>query len=152
MKHPAIHTVTPTNWMTPAGSSTRVNIPGLPPEGAETVQAPRGRKDSQGKIKPSLFLDDLSLAIKGAVEVLNWAITEKQPVPYERGSWQHVPNALEEYRDALYRHILAASAKASLTENKFHEVRDPETGLLEVQHIAVNALFLLELSMREHQK
>lgn len=108
-----------------------------------------GRKDDSGKLDITLFFDDLPNAIEGVTEVLQWAVTKKQPVPYERGSWQGVDNFQPRYRAAQLRHMLnAAKAKISTGASQ-HLARDHETGLLELAHIATDAMFQLEMAMRE---
>ena len=108
-----------------------------------------GRKDDSGKLDITLFFDDLPNAIEGVTEVLQWAVTNKQPVPYERGSWQAVDNLQTRYRAAQLRHMLnAAKAKIS-TGAPQHLARDHETGLLELAHVATDAMFQLEMAMRE---
>ena len=105
------------------------------------------RKDDTGKLDITLFFDDLPNAIEAVTEVLQWAITKRQPAPYERGSWQYVANAQQRYRGAKLRHLLN-QAKA---RQKGHEDygRDADTGLLELAHIATNAMITLELAVRE---
>jgi len=73
-----------------------------------------GRKDDGGKLDVTLFFDDLPHAIEAVTEVLQWAVTKKQPTPYERGSWQGVEDFGRRYRGAQLRHELnrAKSFKA----------------------------------------
>lgn len=108
---------------------------------------PTGRKDDSGKLDITLFFDDLPNAIEGVTEVLQWAITKKQPVPYERGSWQGVEDFQRRYRAAQLRHQLNQAKARQAGEGDFG--RDWETGLLELQHIATDAMFMLEMAMRE---
>ena len=62
---------------------------------------------------------------------------------YAWKSWQHVPNALERYSDALGRHLLYEAAGQEL---------DQDTGLLHKAHAAWNALAVLEMVLREKEK
>jgi len=53
---------------------------------------------------------------------------------YAANQWQKVPNAVERYTDALYRHWLMCLGG---------EVNDLESGLPHLAHLACNAMFLL---------
>lgn len=108
-----------------------------------------GRKDDTGKLDVTLFFDDLPHAVEAVTEVLQWAVTKKQPTPYERGSWQHVTDFQRRYRGAMLRHTLNAAKTAKADRGTgFEHARDAETGLLELAHIATDAMFLLEKAIR----
>jgi hypothetical protein len=109
-----------------------------------------GRKDDSGKLDMSL-LEDVPRALEGIVEVMQWAITKKQPTPYERGSWQYVDSFKQRYMAAMRRHI-SKRDKARLGEGDRFEPLDAETNLMELKHIATNAIFLLEMAMREEEQ
>lgn len=111
-----------------------------------------GRKDDSGKLDLTLFVDDLPLAIEAVTEVLQWAVTKKQPKPYERGSWQGVEPFQPRYRAAMLRHLLDSAKQAKLLSVGQHLARDAETGLLHLAHIATDAMFQLEMACREVQK
>lgn len=118
---------------------------------APAVTAGAGRKDDAGKLDITLLFDDMPHALEAVTEVLQWAVTKKQPVPYARGSWQGVEPFHPRYRAAQLRHMLNA-AKANIQTGgfiPFHEARDSETGLLELAHIATDAMFQLEMAVRE---
>ena len=108
-----------------------------------------GRKDDSGKLDMTL-LDDMPLALAAVVLVMQWAITEKQPVPYERSSWLGVHP--DRYRAAIQRHNLAACAGAADTNEPARFQCDDESGSLHLAHIAVSALMALELTLREAQR
>lgn len=72
-------------------------------------------------------------AIVGAAEVLTFGKHK-----YARGNWK-LGFPASEVVDSLGRHLLALMDGES---------RDPETGLLHVDHITVNALFLAEMARR----
>lgn len=111
---------------------------------------PTGRKDDGGKLDVTLFFDDLPHAIEAVTEVLQWAITKKQPTPYERGSWQNVDDFSRRYRGALLRHqINRAKALKGAVISPAGEPTDAETGLMELAHIATDAMFLLEMAVRK---
>lgn len=107
-----------------------------------------GRKDDTGKLDMTLLLD-LPHALEGVCEVLQWAIKDKEPVPYVRGSWQGVEDLQRRYMAALLRHV-AGAAKATVAGGPgIQYARDHETGLLELAHIATDALFMLEMAIRQ---
>ena len=106
-----------------------------------------GRKDDSAKLDMTLVIDDLPHALEAVAEVLQWAVTKKQPTPYERGSWQNVPDFQRRYRAAMTRHMLNA-AKSRIEGNA---ETDAETGLLELAHIATGALFQLEMAIRKQR-
>lgn len=110
-----------------------------------------GRKDDSGKLDVTLFFDDMPRAIEAVTEVLQWAVTKKQPVPYERGSWQAVEPFQQRYRAAMLRHTLNM-AKSKILGVPMERARDAETGLLELAHIATDAMFQLEMAIRELEK
>lgn len=112
-----------------------------------------GRKDDGGKIDMTLF-DDMPRALKAVAEVMQWAITKKEPTPYDRGSWLGV--SADRYRAAQQRHNQAQGEQASMPHpapTKYTHAprfqRDPETSLLHEAHKACSALFALELILRE---
>jgi hypothetical protein len=109
-----------------------------------------GRKDDTAKLDLTLLFDDCPHALEAIAEVMQWAITKKLPKPYERGSWQAVEPFQPRYRAATLRHELNA-AKAVLVGSVGtpEEATDPETGLLELAHIATNAVFRLEKAIRK---
>lgn len=133
------------------------NIPDVdaPPshfeQAARAVMQPAGRKDDSGKLDVTLFFNDLPHAIEGVTEVLQWAITKKQPVPYERGSWQFVSDFQRRYQGASLRHELnRAKGKISGAADGIDgEPCDAETGLMELAHIATDAMFRLEMAVRK---
>lgn len=108
-----------------------------------------GRKDDGGKLDVTLFFDDLPHAIEAVAEVLQWAITKKQPAPYARGSWQVVEPFQPRYRAAQLRHILDAAKTATMTGTPQEFTRDHETGLLQLAHNATDAMFQLEMAIRK---
>lgn len=120
-----------------------------PTAGPEVVteRSRSGAKDDGGKLDVTLLFDDMPHALYEVVKVLQWAVTEKKPVPYERGSWQTVPELQRRYRAAQLRHTL--NAAISRLDTPAEHPTDAETGLLELAHIATSALFQLEMVARE---
>lgn len=108
-----------------------------------------GRKDDSGKLDVTLFFDDLPHAIEAVTEVLQWAVTKKQPTPYERGSWQGVEPFGKRYRAAMIRHLLNRAKCFKGNATPTGEPVDHETGLMELAHIATDAMFLLEMAVRK---
>lgn len=108
-----------------------------------------GRKDDTGKLDITLLFDDMPHALEAVTEVLQWAITKKEPIPYQRGSWQGVQPFQLRYRAAQLRHMLNASKHTLTTGEPGHLSRDKETNLLELAHIATDAMFQLEMACRE---
>jgi hypothetical protein len=123
----------------------------LKPSARITASAPAGRKDDGGKLDVTLFFNDLPHAIEGVTEVLQWAITKKQPVPYVRGSWQQVPQFQQRYQSAQLRHELNRAKAGHAQVQSTAEPLDAETGLMELAHIATDAMFRLEMAMRKRK-
>lgn len=105
-----------------------------------------GRKDDSGKLDMTL-LDDMPRAMAALVEVMQWAITDKKPVPYDRGSWLGVH--ADRYRAAILRHNRDAGQQASVSYKPARFERDKETNLLHLAHIACSSMMALENALRE---
>ena len=108
-----------------------------------------GRKDDSTKLDMTL-LDDMPRAVAAVVEVMQWAITKKQPEPYRRASWLGVE--ADRYRAAIMRHSVAAGKQYGTTPSDglpLRMQRDPETKLLHLAHQACSALMALENTLRE---
>lgn len=93
---------------------------------------PQGTKLDGGKLKPTLLLDDMPLAINEILKVLQFG-AEK----YSEGNWLKVPNGINRYRNAADRHRLAI------------DELDDESGMMHLAHEATSVLMLLELKLRE---
>lgn len=132
-----------------------MSLPDYAVNGADQLARPvKGRKDDAGKLDFTL-LDDAPRALAAIVEVMQWAITKKEPKPYDRGSWLGV--SPERYAAAGLRHWQGAAKQAAghgpgsdVAPPKYQ--RDPETNLLHAAHKATSALFELELILRELEK
>jgi len=81
-------------------------------------------------------LGDFGLALLAVAQVGTFG-AEK----YSRGGWQSVPNGVERYTDALWRHLLIEHA----------EIVDKDSGLKHAAHLAWNSLARLELMLREER-
>ena len=106
---------------------------------------PPARKDDSGKLDMNL-LDDMPRALKAVVEVMQWAIVDKKPVPYVRGSWLGVH--ADRYRAAIKRHERSAAEQATADVPARFQ-RDAETNLLHLAHTACSAMMALENALRE---
>lgn len=61
---------------------------------------------------------------------------------YGENTWQNLPNGENRYRAALMRHM-TAHCKG--------ETKDPESGLLHLQHVAWNALAMLHFALKKEE-
>lgn len=95
-----------------------------------------GTKLDAGKAQAGI-LRDFSRALTAVTEVGTFGSNK-----YTRGGWQAVPNAIERYDDAMWRHLLQEA----------NEIKDTDSGLLHAAHFAWNALARLELILREQEK
>ena len=101
----------------------------------ERELAAAGMKFDAGKPMAGLMATDFANALLAVSEVTTFGAKKYAP-----RSWSTVPAAADRYRDALYRHLLAAAAG---------EKTDQESGLPHAAHAAWNALALLELEIRK---
>lgn len=69
--------------------------------------------------------------------------SELGAVKYRWGGWRTVPDGVEKYKEALCRHILNEEIEGE---------KDLESGRLHAEHIAWNALAVLELTLIEKEK
>ena len=95
-----------------------------------------GAKLDDGKIQAGV-LKDFSLALMAVAEVGTFGANK-----YTRGGWQSVPNGIERYEDALWRHLLKAR----------HEPIDDDSGFLHQAHLAWNILASLEMVLRQKRE
>lgn len=89
-------------------------------------------KTDNGKVRPTLVPAGL---IEAVAAVREYGCRKY----HDPENWRKV--AAHRYRDALYRHWLAYLKG---------EIKDPESGLPHLWHIATNAAFLIELERDEH--
>lgn len=92
-----------------------------------------GVKYDAGKPRLGLHLVEVPHAFEAVGTLLG-----KGAEKYSVGNWKAVPDAEQRYLDAMLRH---------LTAHYKGEVIDPETEQKHLAAVAVNALFLLELSL-----
>lgn len=91
-----------------------------------------GAKLDSGKLLAGV-LADFSLALRAVAAVGTFGAGK-----YSRGGWQSVPDGIQRYYDAKWRHLLAER----------HETLDADSGLLHAAHEAWNTLARLELILR----
>ena len=94
-----------------------------------------GAKLDSGKNRMSLVLMDFARALEEVSKVGTYGANK-----YTEHGWLRVPNGLERYSDAMFRHLFS--------ETK--EERDEESGILHAAHAAWNALARLELMLKCH--
>ena len=92
-----------------------------------------GAKLDRGKLLAGI-LQQWPRALTAVLEVATFGAQK-----YTRGGWQYVPNGVERYTDAMFRHLLKEPV----------EDTDPDSGLAHDAHVAWNALSRLELRLRE---
>lgn len=95
-----------------------------------------GKADT-GKIRMSLLMTQFGDLLEQTAGVLTFG-AEKYPKPPLDDSWRDVPQGIQRYQDALYRHLLAFFVKG--------EVTDPESGYHHLAHAMCNLTFIYELS------
>lgn len=95
-----------------------------------------GAKLDAGKIRPRLILHDMPRAIRAVMDIAQFGA-----IKYSVNGWQHVPDGIDRYTDAMLRHILAEAT----------ERHDPESRMLHAAHTAWNALARLELILRAEE-
>lgn len=93
-----------------------------------------GAKLDNGKIMGGL-LADFSLALTAVAEVGTYGANK-----YTRCGWESVPNGIQRYGDAKWRHLLKGATQPI----------DQESGLMHKAHEAWNVLAELELMLREN--
>ena len=96
-----------------------------------------GAKLDAGKIRAGLVLRDFSSALTAVAAVGTFGANK-----YSAHGWLSVPNSIERYTDALYRHLLKDAGG---------ELIDPDSGLTHKAHAAWNALAILELTNVKEQ-
>jgi len=97
-----------------------------------------GAKLDAGKPRMSLVLGGFSKAILAVTEVGTYGAKK-----YTDYGWKSVPDGIERYTDAAYRHLLFEVGG---------ELLDRETNLLHAAHTAWNALARLQLVIEELER
>jgi len=94
-----------------------------------------GAKFDVGKPRLGLVLGDFALALQAVGDVGTFGANK-----YSAHGWLCVPNGVERYTDALYRHLMAYASG---------DLVDKDSGLTHLSHFAWNALAVLELTIRD---
>lgn len=93
-----------------------------------------GAKLDAGKNRAGLMVEGFSRALLAVGEVTSFGARKYTP----RG-WETVPDGVDRYTDAMYRHLLAEASGQEM---------DPDSGLPHAAQAAWNALARLELMLR----
>lgn len=93
-----------------------------------------GAKLDSGKPMIGLVMAPFGLALKEIAAVGTYGCKK-----YSRNGWETVPDGVNRYTDAMYRHLLAEHLQ------KY----DQDTGIMHAAHAAWNAIARLELMLRE---
>ena len=96
----------------------------------------KGVKDDSGKVLGGV-IGDFGLALMEVGKIGTYGANK-----YTRGGWQSVPDGMQRYEDAMWRHLLCAA----------EEGVDPESGYEHELHMVWNALAKLELRIRDNNK
>lgn len=94
-----------------------------------------GAKLDHGKSRLGLVLGGFARALQAVGEVGTFGARKYTP-----NGWMAVPEGIDRYTDALYRHLLKEAQG---------EVYDPDSALHHAAHAAWNALARLDLILRE---
>ena len=97
-----------------------------------------GAKLDAGKNRLSLVFDGFAHALEEVGRVGTYGAQK-----YSDHGWVSVPNGVDRYTDAMYRHLLKEAMGVPF---------DPATDLLHAAHTAWNALARLELMVRAAKK
>ena len=103
------------------------------PNGKDAHEA--GAKLDHGKNRLGLVISGFSRALQAVGEVGTYGANK-----YTDNSWVQVPDGVNRYTDAMYRHLMKEASG---------EVYDQDTKLLHAAHAAWNALARLDLMLRE---
>ena len=102
------------------------------PNGTQPHEA--GAKLDAGKPMIGLVMAPFGLALREVAKVGTYGAKK-----YSRNGWESVPDGVNRYTDAMYRHLLIE-----------HQQRlDADTNIMHAAHAAWNALARLELMLRE---
>lgn len=94
-----------------------------------------GAKLDHGKNRLGLVLGDFARALQEVGKVGTFGAAKYTP-----SGWVTVPDGINRYHDALYRHLLAYSRD---------DLRDKDSGLLHLSHACWNLLAMLDLTLRQ---
>lgn len=92
-----------------------------------------GAKLDSGKSKTGLMISGFANAIASVAEVTTYGAAKYTP-----NGWVTVPDGIDRYTDALYRHLLLS----------VHQEKDQESNLDHLAHACWNLLAIYELTLR----
>ena len=92
----------------------------------EEVEKELGRKETQGKIRPNLLP---ITELKEVIRVFEYGVAK-----YSKDNWKHVKDPINEYSNALSRHLL---------DYLEGEKKASDSNLPHLAHICANALILM---------
>jgi hypothetical protein len=102
-------------------------------------EVPFGGKDDSNKINPRLLTAGCPNALAGVVAVLHGGAKK-----YSAHSWKHVEAGVERYLAAAARHQAEIDLHGVFTKN-------PDFGLLHLDHLICDLLFVRELIDKEYR-
>jgi hypothetical protein len=108
----------------------KIGEPGMLDPNGFAQHAPGAKLDA-GKVRPSLTIDGFRNALLEVSKVSTMGAAK-----YSDNGWKQVPDGIQRYTDAMYRHLLAEGV-------------DEESGLSHLAHAAWNALAVLELTLTQ---
>lgn len=107
-----------------------------------------GAKLDDGKVDMSL-IEFLPRAMKEVLRVMTYG-----KVKYTRGGFLEVPDGVNRYSAAMLRHYFAAKEEGKYDQDPWYDTEEglPYKGkIMHDAQVAVNALFRLELMLREEE-
>lgn len=105
----------------------------------QKYEAERGLKYDGGKNMVGLLMTGCAKALLGVAKVLTYGAKK-----YEAHSWRDLPDAIERYNDALYRHLLAYAQGEWIDA-----VEDGGSGEPHLAHALCCLLFIFELELEK---
>lgn len=113
---------------------------GVPPYDKELPQVAHGGKDDKGKPNPALLFEGCGAALAEVCKVLDGGAKK-----YSANSWQQVPNGIERYKAAFYRHL------QDMQVHGWDAVNTADFGLLHIDHAITDLLFIRSLMLKQKE-
>jgi hypothetical protein len=102
----------------------------------DNYEQAEGMKFDKDKVRFDLLTLDMAAPLLYVAKVLTFGCKK-----YADNSWQQLDEAVRRYNGAIDRHLNAA---------RLGEVKDKDSGLPHMAHVACNALFLLWFTLQEN--
>lgn len=118
------------------GRTTEVYARNVRRRGAPAVA--HGGKDDSGKANPGLLFEGCAPALAEVCKVLDGGAKK-----YAANSWQTVPNGIERYKAAFYRHL------QDMQVHGWDSVNTDDFGLMHIDHLITDLLFIRTLMLKE---